>query len=135
GLVLLIIVGFGWGNASAAPTGEFAPREEKWFLYGMIFVLWTYSGWHEAAYVVAEAKNHTRNIPLALILGTAIVTVIYVVINLAYLYGLGAEGAKQKNIAEHVLNLAWPGYGASFMAVLIMVSSLGAINGMVFTTA
>jgi amino acid transporter len=101
----------------------------------MIFVLWTYSGWNEAAYIVSETRNRTRNIPLALIIGTSIVTIIYVLINLAYLHGLGQSGAKQKNIAEHLLHLAWPGYGARLMDLLIMVSSLGAINGMVFTTA
>ncbi|MBI1831017.1 MAG: amino acid permease [Planctomycetes bacterium] len=134
GIAVLIIVGFAWERAESAPNGPAAPREEMWLLYGMIFVLWTYSGWHEAAYVVAEARNHTRNIPLALILGTTIVTVIYVLVNLAYLHALGFEGAKQNNIAEQVLDLVWPGYGARFMEVLIMISSLGAINGMIFTT-
>jgi APA family basic amino acid/polyamine antiporter len=134
GLILLIVVGFGWGGSEPTVAGEVAAKEDMWFLYGMIFVLWTYSGWHEAAYIVSEARNHTRNIPLALIIGTAIVTVIYILINLAYLYGLGSEGAKHEKIAEHVLNLVWPGYGARFMDVLIMVSSLGAINGMIFTT-
>jgi amino acid transporter len=136
GLAALIVVGFVWGGAERTlEPAPAVPHDSMWFLGGMIFVLWTYSGWHEAAYIVAEAKNHTRNIPLALILGTTIVTVIYVLINLAYLYGLGAEGATHKNIAENLLNLAWPGYGARFMDVLIMVSSLGAINGMIFTTA
>jgi APA family basic amino acid/polyamine antiporter len=134
GLILLIVVGFGWGGTEPKVTGKIAAKEDMWFLYGMIFVLWTYSGWHEAAYIVSEAKNHTRNIPLALITGTAIVTVIYILINLAYLYGLGPEGAKQENLAVHVLDLVWPDYGARFMAILIMISSLGAINGMIFTT-
>ena len=63
----------------------------------MIFVLWTYSGWHEAAYIVAEAKNHTRNIPLALMIGTLAVTVIYVLVNLALLYGLDFAGARDQH--------------------------------------
>jgi APA family basic amino acid/polyamine antiporter len=135
GLVLLIVAGFAWANPVVVPVGTPAPREDMWFLYGMIFVLWTYSGWHEAAYVVSEAKNQTRNIPLALIIGTLIVTVIYVLVNVAYWHALGDEGIKREKIAENLFNSIWPGYGAIFMDVLIMVSSLGAINGMVFTTA
>jgi amino acid transporter len=135
GLLLLVAVGIFWTNAEPSTVGTPAPREDMWFLYGMIFVLWTYSGWHEAAYVVAEAKNRTRNIPLALILGTAIVTVIYVLVNSAYLLALGVDGVKQKDLAVNLLDLAWPGYGSGFMDVLIMISALGAMNGMIFTTA
>jgi len=134
GLTLLIVAGFVWGKGEPPAGGQIAQREDMWVLYGMIFVLWTYSGWHEAAYIVAEAKNHTRNIPLALMLGTTIVTVIYVLINFAFLHAFGFEGASRENIAEQLLDLVWPGYGARFMEVLIMVSSLGAINGMIFTT-
>src|SRR5207249_4836495 len=100
-----------------------------------IFVLWAYSGWHEAAYIVAEAKNRTRNIPLALILGTSIVTVIYVLVNLAFLYGLDFEGAKQEDANEALVALAWPGYGARVIDLFITISALGAMNGMIFTSA
>jgi amino acid transporter len=136
GLLALIVVGFGWGHTEISVPAEPAPPlPTAWFAGAMIFILWTYSGWNEAAYIVSEARNRTRNIPLALILGTSIVTVIYLLVNLAYLYGLDAEGAKKENAAEELLKLAWPSYGARAMNVLIMVSSLGAINGMIFTTA
>ncbi len=135
GLLALIVVGFGWGHTEIGVPAEPAALPTAWFAGAMIFILWTYSGWNEAAYIVSEARNRTRNIPLALILGTAIVTVIYILVNLAYLYGLGFEGAKKENAAEELLKLAWPSYGARAMNVLIMVSALGAINGMIFTTA
>ena len=57
----------------------------------MVSVFWTYSGWQEAAYVVSEIKDRRRNIPRALLLGTAAVIVIYLVVNAAYLYGLGFD--------------------------------------------
>ena len=97
GLIALMAAGFLWGNAENANPTPVVAQDGTWFLGGMIFVLWTYSGWHEAAYFVSEAKNRTRNIPLALIIGTTLVTVIYVVINLAYLHGLGFEGAKDRS--------------------------------------
>ena len=136
GLAALIVVGFGWGRSElAAPEEQPTVTGAAWFAGAMIFVLWTYSGWHEAAYIVSEAKNRTRNIPLALIFGTLIVTVIYVFVNLAYLYGLGFAGAKEENAAENLIQMAWPGHGARVMDLFIMVSALGAMNGMIFTTA
>lgn len=138
GLLALAFVGLVWSSGEpftpirAAPV---QPAEDYWFVGAMILVLWTYSGWHEAAYVVAEAKNHARNIPLALMLGTTIVTIIYLIVNLAILSALGFEGAQQEDTAAHVVERIWPRHGANVMNVLIMISALGAINGMIFTTA
>ena len=135
GLAALIVVGFGWGESEVAVKQPIDVTPGAWFAVGMMLVLWTYSGWHEAAYIVSEAKNHTRNIPLALMLGTAIVTIIYVSVNLAMLYGLGFAGAGDENATIALVELAWPTNGARVMNVLIMISALGAINGMIFTTA
>jgi amino acid transporter len=135
GLALLIVVGLGWGSTETPAAAAAPVAAGAWFAGAMMLVLWTYSGWHEAAYIVAEAKNHARNIPMALMLGTAIVTVIYVLVNLALLHGLDFAGAQDANATEKLLALAWPNYGARVMNVLILVSSLGAINGMIFTTA
>ncbi len=135
GLAALIVIGFTYGKSEITIPEDHESKGLSWFAGAMIFVLWTYSGWHEAAYIVSEAKNRTRNIPLALILGTAIVTVIYVLVNLAYLYGLDFQGAKQENAAEDLVELAWPRHGARVMDLFIMISALGAMNGMIFTTA
>ena len=135
GLAALIVVGFGWGESEVAVAQPITSAPGAWFAVGMMLVLWTYSGWHEAAYIVSEAKNHTRNIPLALMLGTAIVTIIYLLVNGAMLYGLGFAGASDEKATIALVELAWPTYGARVMNVLIMISALGAINGMIFTTA
>jgi amino acid transporter len=138
GLVALVVVGFAWGSPTNLEANAI-PDPNPWLAIVLIMaqVLWTYSGWQEAAYVVAEVKDRRRNIARALLWGTAAVTVIYVVVNAAYLYGLGfpAIHARGDPIAAKVLALALPGYGARAMAVLVIVSALGAINGMIFTTA
>jgi APA family basic amino acid/polyamine antiporter len=87
--------------------------------------------------VVAEIKDRRRNIPRALLLGTAAVTIIYLVVNAAYLYGLGFANIQQhqSTFAADMLARALPEYGAIAMAILVIVSALGAINGMIFTTA
>ncbi len=134
GLGAVIAVGVGWGRWDV-PSFERGASVKPWFADAMILVLWTYAGWHEAAYIAAEVKNSRRNIPLALLSGTLVVTAIYLLVNAAYLFGLGWAGAQRAGTAADLVMLAWPGAGARAVDVLIMVSALGATNGMIFTTA
>ncbi len=133
GLVGILGVGLGWGSASHLE--ETGPMKRGWFAESMIFVLWTYAGWHEAAYIASEVRNNRRNLPLALIIGTLLVTALYLLVNFALVLGLGVIGAKSDSAAADLASLAWPGGGRQAMSVLIMVSALGALNGMIFTTA
>jgi amino acid transporter len=104
------------------------------FGLAMVFVLYTYGGWNDAALVAADQHIGRRNIPLALILGTAAVTLIYVLVNAAYLLGLRFETAlNSRAIAADLMELSFTEYGARAISVLIMVSALGAINGMIIT--
>jgi basic amino acid/polyamine antiporter, APA family len=134
GLAALVVVGIGWGSDDFTGAGA-ASGGLEWFVEAMILVLWTYAGWHEAAYIVAEVKNNRRNIPLALILGTVTITIIYVLVNIAFLAGLGLVGARSSTLAADLVRLAWPHFGGRAMSILIVVSALGGINGMIFTTA
>src|SRR5262249_51570057 len=106
GLAGIVLAGFLWARTDQAPT---TPGEQKggWFAEAMILVLWTYAGWPEAAYVAAEVKNGRRNIPLALILGTAAVTLIYLIVNVAVLFGLGFQDARANSFAQDMLALTW----------------------------
>jgi amino acid transporter len=102
----------------------------------LIFVLWTYSGWHEGAYVAAEVENQRRNLPRALLLGTGAVTVLYLLVNAAYAFGLGYESAADtQRVGADVLGLLPWSEGRRAMALLVVVSALGAINGMIFTSS
>ena len=136
GLGVLVVVGL---SCAPAEVADFVPPNAgstaDWLAPALVMVLWTYAGWHEAAYVASEVKHPTRNLPLALVLGTAAVTGIYLVVNTAYLFGLGFSGAQSQTLAADLLALAWPGYGGRVMALLVVISALGAVNGMIFTTA
>jgi amino acid transporter len=111
------------------------------FALAMILVLWTYAGWHEGAYVAAEVQNRRRNLPLALILGTGAVVLLYLLVNLAYLLALGYEKAADSPavaadvLARLPLEVGGQQFGEKAMCVLVMISALGAINGMVFTSS
>jgi amino acid transporter len=112
-------------NAEASPPASLA--------LAMVFVLYAYGGWNDAAYVTAEVRNRQRNLPLALVGGVAGVTVIYLAVNAAYLATLGFEGARQSMTpASDALNVAVGPISGKLAAVLVMISALGAINGMIF---
>ncbi|MCS7186576.1 MAG: amino acid permease [Armatimonadota bacterium] len=135
GLLLVVAVGL-----FAALPSEPAPPTPKpssgAFGMAMIFVLLTYGGWNEAAYISAELKDVRRNMLKALMLGIASITVIYLLVNLAYLKGLGLSGmAKSEAVAADLLRNAWGELGAKFISVLIAISALGAMNATIFTGA
>ena len=137
-LTLAKLVGLGaiiWAGFSA-PHGDAwqvtSPVGPAGLGTAMIIVLYAYGGWNDAAFVAAELRKR-RNIAVALILGTTAVTLTYLVVNLAYISGLGFEGVRASTaVAADVLGRAWPGTGNQIMCVLVMVSALGAINGLIF---
>lgn len=134
GLTGIVAVGLLWGSAEQVLEHRRAV-EPGWFATAMIFVMWTFAGWHETAYIAAEVKNGRRNIPASLLLGTLAVTVIYLLVNAAFLMVVGMEVAENQILAADVIALAWPDGGRPAINVLIMISALGALNGTIFTTA
>jgi basic amino acid/polyamine antiporter, APA family len=133
GLGAIFLAAF-FGDTSGATTTAAATTSSGSLGLAMILVLYTYGGWNDAALVSSEVENVKRNIPRALILGTLCVAAIYLLINVAYLTALGFEGARQsKAIAAEVLGRPLGSVGAKAMAALVMISALGAVNGMIYT--
>ncbi|MFA0740618.1 MAG: hypothetical protein DFNUSKGM_000725 [Candidatus Fervidibacter sacchari] len=135
GLLLVFAVGLLKAVPSEPiPTPDRSPSGA--FGLAMIFVLLTYGGWNEAAYISAELKDVRRNMLRALMLGIGAITVIYLLVNFAYLKGLGlAAMAKSEVVAADLLRNAWGDLGAKFISVLIAISALGAMNATIFTGA
>ena len=102
----------------------------------LIFVLFTFGGWNEMAYVAAEVKDSRRNIVRALVTGTAAVTLLYLLVNAAFLYALGYEGlATSDAVAADAISGAFPQIGGGLISGLICISALGAVNGLIFAGA
>lgn len=102
----------------------------------MVFVLLTYGGWSEAAYLSGEVRNPQRDVPRALILGVATVTAIYVLANLSYLMTLGLEGLRQsKTVASDVVSLAVGERSAFLVAAIVCIVSLSTLNATILTGA
>ena len=134
GLAAIFVVGMLYRSDQTAGTVASPPAWMD-FRLAMIFVLITFGGWNEMAYVGAEVRDPRRNILRALVLGTVAVTAIYVLVNGAFILALGYDGLCRSNaVATDVVNLASPS-GGRFISALICASALGAINGMIFTGA
>jgi amino acid transporter len=132
GLGAIVYIGFQHG-AKDVFKGEHIPPDYGGFGLAMVFVLYAYGGWNDAAFVAAEVRKR-RNIILSLILGTLLVTIIYLAVNLAYLRALGFDNVKESTtVAFDVGKMALGDDGARAISVLVMVSALGAINGLAFT--
>lgn len=137
-LILVIIAGFAfaaWGEpAAAAPSTQTAPQASLGL--ALVFVLLTYGGWNEAVYVSAEVTNPRRNIARALLISIALITALYLLVNWAFLRGLGLEGlAASDAAAADLMRRATGEGGARFVSVLIAVSALTSANATIITGA
>lgn len=102
----------------------------------MIFVLLTYGGWSEAAYLTGELRNVRRSIVRVLVVGIAVITTLYLLVNLTYIYVLGFDGLKASQTAGFDLTEQIFGPGGSMIIVLIIiVSALSTANATIITGA
>ena len=102
----------------------------------MIFVLLTYGGWNEAAYMSAEIRDGTRNMARALLLSIGVVTVCYVTINAIYLHVLGVDGvAGSQAVAGDVMRAVFGEAGAAAITILVIIVVLTTLNVTIFTGA
>ncbi|MEP0916005.1 amino acid permease [Leptolyngbya sp. DQ-M1] len=134
GLVLVIVAGLTTSGAVPQTVTD-AKISTDWGM-AMIFVLLSYGGWNEAAYISAEIRNPNRNIARSLFWSIGIIAAIYVALNFAYLHGLGAAGmANSPAVAADLMRQAFGQPGVVFISFLIAVSALGALNATVLTGA
>jgi amino acid transporter len=134
-LLLVVVIGFAWNTAAPTAPATPEPSSPSWGL-AMVFVLLTYGGWNEAAYISAEVRQPDRTIVRSLLWSIGIITGIYLLINLAYLPGLGVTGmADSSAVAADLLRRSVGEPGAVFISLLVAVSTLGAINATIFTGA
>ena len=141
-IAVVIVLGFALGNGSfehfTSSTVKLS-NAGTWLgamLVAMSGAFWAYDGWINITYVAGEVKEPQRTIPRALFLGTAIVTGIYVLTNLAYLYVLPIDVmAKSKLVAADVAEKFLSGYGGSFVSAAVMISTFGTANGTILASA
>jgi amino acid transporter len=138
GLLLIVAAGFWLAPGLPASTAVSTASGPTGSAFGlvMVFVLLTYGGWNEAAYLSAEVREPRRNIAHALVGSLLAVTVLYVLVNWAFLAGLGLDGmARSPAIAADLVQRAVGPGGAQLVSLLIVISALTSANAAIFTGA
>jgi amino acid transporter len=127
----------GLALASPAPSASVAPAASSGSLgLAIVFILFTYGGWNEAAYLSKDVRDISRNMVRILIGGTVIVALLYVLINAAYLHVLGLEGMRKSSaIAADVMRAGMGSAGAVLLSLFVCCAALSTINASIFTGA
>jgi len=140
-LGLLIVASLALPGGSAANLTPLWPTAGGGSLAGplglaLIAVLWAYDGWIETTYVGSEIRDPGRVLPRSIILSTLIVIALYTLASLAYMWVLSpAEVAGSTLVAADAARVTLGAAGAAFVAGAILVSTLGANNGIILTAA
>ena len=159
-LALLIILGFTVGrNATAIAAnfgaGQFMGSVDVTGVFVVAFgaalvgSLFSSDAWNNVTFAAAEVKNPSRNLPLALLLGTGLVTLLYVLANLSYLNVLplagtqegatvlerGIQHATQDRVGTAAAEVIFGPVAGTLMAVAILISTFGCNNGLILAGA
>ncbi len=111
--------------------------------------LFSSDAWNNVTFTAGEIQNPRRNLPLSLAIGTGVVLLLYVACNFVYLavlplqgsatattiLGRGIQFASEDRVATAVMEQAFAGYGARIMALAILISTFGCVNGMLLSGA
>jgi len=116
----------GSGSGASAATGMGA---------AMIGVLWSYGGWQHASFAAGEARRPERDVPLAMILGTAIITTAYLLANIAYIRLMPPSVlATSPHVASDAVQAAVGPVGGAAVAAAVAASAIGTAGIFTLTT-
>ncbi|XP_038067081.1 b(0,+)-type amino acid transporter 1-like isoform X4 [Patiria miniata] len=138
-LVIIIIVGFVkliQGDVRyLTPSTSFQGSSTNVFAYGIAFYqgLWAYDGWNQLNYITEELVKPHRNLPLAIIIGIPLVTVLYLLVNIAYFTAMSPDELLQSGAVAVTFANRTLGVMAWLMPVAVAFSTFGAANGTCFT--
>jgi basic amino acid/polyamine antiporter, APA family len=138
GLALLIGILFARGHVQQLQISFWPTPNEKFriasFGTALIAVLWAYEGWHVVSFTASEFRHPRRDLPLGLFYGTAIVGSIYLLANVGYYSVLSpAQIERTQRVAATAITAAAGSRATLFITALIIVSIIGAMNGMILT--
>ena len=139
----LIVFSFGSGSGAVAHFTQAMPVHDVStlaFLGALVAAMsgafWAYDGRNNVTYIAGEIRNPQRAIPRALFSGTLFVVLVYIAINMAYLYILPIEEMARSNlVAADVARRALGAAGAGFVAIAVIVSTFGTTNGTLLVSA
>ena len=133
GLIAIIIAGFGFFTSELPPVINpplFSSTPQFGMLgLAMVFVLLTFGGWNESAYISAELKGTVHTIVRVIVFSILIISVIYLLVNVALMNGLGLKQlANSKAAPAELLGLAFGPIGEKLLGLFVGVAALTSIN-------
>ena len=104
------------------------------FVLAMVAMLWAYEGWNNITFTAGEIKEPQRNLPLSLVVGMSAVTLIYVVMQLLYVYAMPiGDMMTTARIGETAAGRLFGPAGARAMTLAVLVSVFGCISATVIS--
>ncbi len=129
----IVFIGFSYNGGSWSHfAGEYSGAKGgiAGFMAAMVAALWAYDGWNDLNMVSEEIRDPERNIPIALIVGVAVVGGLYMLVNAAVQYVLPADAiAASPRAASDAIGLAWGPLGARVVSLAMALSMLVTLNG------
>ena len=139
GLIFAVIaIGLGTGHGDVRNFQSIAPVTATSgiaaFFTALVAALWAYDGWNNVSMVASEIRDPQRNLPRALIGGTAAVMAIYLLANAAYFYVLPAKDVAASDlVAADMMRRIFGQAGANMVSVAAMISIFAALNGSILS--
>lgn len=139
GILIVLAAGFFFAPPEAA-VAELTPAAAEpgstSFGLAMVFVLLTFGGWNEAAYISAELRSGRRGMAKALLLSIFIITAIYVLVNFAFLHALGLGGMAQSSaVGGDMMRASFGEGGVLLIGIIVSVAAMTSANATIFTGA
>jgi APA family basic amino acid/polyamine antiporter len=140
GLALVVLLAPGSGRLAnlTTPSALIHPTGLAWWIAvaaALQGAFWAYDGWQKVTYIGGELKSPQRDLPRSLILGILIVTVLYLLLSAIYSFVLPIDQmAHSKLVAADVAERCFAG-GGRWIAVAVMLSTFGAANATILTSA
>ena len=136
-LVLVVLIGLGltYGHGSWQGFRPFVSAGGHGgmltaFGVATVSALWAYDGWNNLSMVAGEVRDPQRNVPLALIGGTVLVLVVYILVNIAYFHVLPvSQVLGTRTVASDAARRFLGAAGGSFVAIGVMISAFASLNG------
>ncbi|KXJ17864.1 b(0,+)-type amino acid transporter 1 [Exaiptasia diaphana] len=96
--------------------------------------LWAYDGWNTLNYCTEEMKNPARDMPRAIVIGVSIITICYLIVNVAYITVLGGTGILASEAVAVSISNAYLGPVSWIIPLFVAASTFGTVNGVAFTS-
>jgi APA family basic amino acid/polyamine antiporter len=134
-VLVVVVAAAGFMGAEEAPPPTVPTPSQGAAGLALVFILLSYGGWNEAAYLSGELRDAPRNVLRVLLAGTGVVTALYLLINMALVSSIGLDGLRKEKLVTEPVEAVFGPLGAVATAVVICIAALSTLNGTMFTGA